>query len=119
MTEKQFVVTRDDAVLLSALVAHAERSRDRGIAERTDRLLAPRAAMNSTVEYEDVETGSRARVRLAHPADADAGRGRISVLSPVGRALLGLREGHVADVMLPSGDTRRLLIVAVHEELQR
>ena len=119
MTAKQFVVTRDDAVLLSALVAHAGRTRDAAPADRSDRLPAPRVAMNSTVEYEDVETFGRARVRLVHPADADVGQGRISVLSPVGRAMLGLRTGHVADVLLPSGDTRRLLIVAVNEEMQR
>jgi regulator of nucleoside diphosphate kinase len=54
-----------------------------------------------------------------HPAQADAGQGRISVLSPVGRALLGSRAGHEVEVALPSGETRRMVIVGIAEGGER
>jgi regulator of nucleoside diphosphate kinase len=38
---------------------------------------------------------------LVHPVEADAAAGRISVLSPVGRALIGRAAGSLVDVDLP------------------
>lgn len=118
MDTRELVVSSEDAVLLSALERHADRRR-----EALDLAIGARriatAALDSVVEYEDAADGRRARAVLVHPTEADAGRGRISVLSPVGRALLGRRAGHEVDVILPSGDTRTLVIVAVHEGSER
>jgi transcription elongation GreA/GreB family factor len=117
MTSKTLLVTRDDAVLLTALVEHAERRQADAVAATAhDTHPLPTAALNTTVEFEDLESARRARVRLVHPSEADAGQGRISVLSPVGRALLGRRPGHVAEVQLPNGDMRSLTIVAIGED---
>lgn len=49
--------------------------------------------MNSFVEFVDRHTGATRRVQLVFPYQADISRGRISVLSPVGAALIGLAEG--------------------------
>jgi regulator of nucleoside diphosphate kinase len=49
--------------------------------------------MNSHVEFRDDRTGRIRHVQLVYPREADFSRGRISVLSPVGTALLGLQEG--------------------------
>ena len=114
MDTREHAATAEDAVLLTALQRHADqREEGRDLASRTHRLAV--AALNSVVEYEDIGHGRRARAVLVHPTESDAGRGRISVLSPVGRALLGRRAGHEVEVTLPSGDTRSLMIVAVHE----
>jgi regulator of nucleoside diphosphate kinase len=59
--------------------------------------------MNSQIVYEDCATGARREVHLVYPRDADAARGRISVLAPVGSALLGLRVGQQIAWKLPSG----------------
>lgn len=120
MAARESMATLDDTGLLSAFAQHAERRREGDDeAARDDvfgRVRSPAAVLNSTVEYEDLESAARSRVTLAHPTNADVGRGRISVLSPVGRALLGRRIGHVAEVTLPSGDVRRLAIIAIHED---
>lgn len=113
MDTRELVVTAEDAVLLTALERHADQREPRSLARGTDRSAV--AALNSVVEYEDLADGRRARALLVHPTESDAGHGRISVLSPVGRALLGRRAGHDVEVTLPSGDTRSLMIVAVHE----
>jgi regulator of nucleoside diphosphate kinase len=59
--------------------------------------------MNSEVEYEDVETQVRQAVRIVYPRDADASRGWISVLAPIGTALLGLRTGQSIRWRTPAG----------------
>jgi regulator of nucleoside diphosphate kinase len=59
--------------------------------------------MNSEVVYEDCATGARRTVRIVYPHDADPSRGWISVLAPLGSALLGLRVGQLFDWQLPSG----------------
>jgi regulator of nucleoside diphosphate kinase len=51
--------------------------------------------LGSLVTYEDLRTGRARTVRLALPEQADIDQGIISVLSPVGAALLGLPEGRV------------------------
>ena len=59
--------------------------------------------MNSEVVYEDFATGLRRTVRLVYPKDADASRGWVSVLAPIGSALLGLQVGQAIEWQLPSG----------------
>lgn len=68
--------------------------------------------MNSEVVYEDFATGARRTVRVVYPADADPSRGWISVLAPIGSALLGLRVGQQIEWQLPTGP-RRVFVVAI------
>ena len=68
--------------------------------------------MNSEVVYQDHTTGVRRRVRVVFPRDADAERGWVSVLAPIGSALLGLRVGQEIDWRLPTG-ARRLSVVEI------
>jgi regulator of nucleoside diphosphate kinase len=49
--------------------------------------------LQSTVALEDPITGERAIVSLVYPAEADAARGRLSVLDPLGMQLFGARLG--------------------------
>jgi regulator of nucleoside diphosphate kinase len=51
---------------------------------------------------------------VVFPQDVSIPDRRISVLSPVGRALLGRRVGEVASIELPDGDTRDIRIRAIH-----
>lgn len=65
--------------------------------------------MNSEVVYEDLATGMRRTVRIVFPKDADASRGWVSVLAPIGSALLGLKVGQQIDLQLPAGRKRVFL----------
>lgn len=67
--------------------------------------------MNGDLEYEEVASGQRRSVRLVYPADADSSAGKISVLAPLGCALLGLRVGQEIDWRMPGG-LRRLRLVS-------
>jgi regulator of nucleoside diphosphate kinase len=68
-----------------------------------DRLSADRVAINSRVTYREEPRGEPRTVILVHPSDANATEGRISVLSPVGRALLGRKPGAVSSTGVPGG----------------
>ena len=49
--------------------------------------------MHSEVEYQDEVTGDVRRTTVVYPGEEDADAGRISVLTPIGAALIGLSEG--------------------------
>ena len=51
---------------------------------------------------------------VVYPQDVSISKRRISVLSPVGRALLGVAVGGTAPVELPDGSTRDIRIVELH-----
>src|SRR5687768_13023286 len=57
--------------------------------------------MNSRVSYQDLRTQEEGTVTIVYPADADPSAGRISVLSPVGAALLGEPENQELELPLP------------------
>jgi transcription elongation factor GreA len=60
----------------------------------------------------DLDTGRQATHTLVGAPEADPAAGRLSVASPLGRALAGRRVGDEVDFAAPRG-TRRLRVVAV------
>jgi regulator of nucleoside diphosphate kinase len=69
--------------------------------------------INARILYEDEDTGERGEVTLVYPNAADAGSGHLSVLEPLGMALLGLREGESVDWPLHNGTRQRIRLVSV------
>jgi len=72
--------------------------------------------MNSTVELEDLGDGEVLTYTLVYPENADASKGRISILAPLGMAMLGYRVGDEIAWPVPGGTIhvliRRLLMPA-------
>jgi regulator of nucleoside diphosphate kinase len=69
--------------------------------------------MNSRVVFENVHNGRCREITLVYPQDADAAQDRISVLSPLGTALLGLSVGQEIDWPLPRGRGARFRVAKV------
>ena len=69
--------------------------------------------MNSRVVYRDEESNETREVTLSYPKDASLEQGRVSVLAPVGAALLGLSVGQEIEWLVPGGRHKRLRILAV------
>jgi regulator of nucleoside diphosphate kinase len=69
--------------------------------------------MNSTVDCIDESSGERHCLTLVYPNDADVEKHRISVLAPVGSALLGLSIGQSIDWQAPGGRTLRLRVTGI------
>lgn len=72
-----------------------------------------RVRMGSQVEYRDEDSGQVRAIQLVYPADADPGCGRISVLTPIGAALIGLSEGQSIAWNAHSGAQRTLTVLKV------
>lgn len=68
--------------------------------------------MNSTVVFEDESDGEKLTLTLVYPAGAGA-PGTVSILAPVGSALLGLARGQQIDWPMPDGRKRRLKVLEI------
>lgn len=68
-----------------------------------DKLEGTQVSFGATVTVEDEDTGEQRVYTLLGPDEADYTKGTISVLSPVGRALLGKEEGDEVTVEIPRG----------------
>ncbi|MEO6104538.1 MAG: nucleoside diphosphate kinase regulator [Pseudoxanthomonas sp.] len=69
--------------------------------------------MHSTVECEDEVSGDRHTLTLVYPNEANVGTGHVSIMAPVGSALLGLSLGQSIDWAAPDGRKLRLRVIAV------
>jgi regulator of nucleoside diphosphate kinase len=69
--------------------------------------------MGSEVEFESDDGRQRRRVTLVFPADADITQGKISVLTPIGTALIGLSQGQSIKWNTRDGREQELTVLAV------
>lgn len=71
--------------------------------------------MGSTVTFTDLDSHEEKTITLVYPHEADVAQMKISILSPVGSALIGLRIGGNIDWPVPLGKVRRLKVIAVQQ----
>ncbi|HVS77791.1 MAG TPA: transcription elongation factor GreA [Steroidobacteraceae bacterium] len=74
-----------------------------------------KVVFGAVVELEDQDDGSRVVYQVAGEDEADIRAGRVSITSPIARALIGKSEGEVVDVSAPGG-VRSYEIVTVRFE---
>ena len=92
--------------LLADLLACAEVTSSRAV-------NSDLVTMYSRAEVVDVHTRRRQVLTICYPHDAEPAAGLISVLSPVGNSLLGLKTGDVARWVTPTGEECAAEIAAV------
>ena len=120
----QIILSTEDFVSLSALARAAMNKMPElaeGLSEELERAdivdngEQPQqvVCMGCEVEFRDDTTGKSQKVTLVYPAQADISQGKISVLTPVGTALIGLRAGHSITWDTRTGETRRLTVLKV------
>ena len=126
MTVGNIVVTESDYVRLLSLVRsfrrlhqydterldELENELNRATILNLDEVPADVVTMNSRVRIKDLSSGREFTYQIVFPKDADISENRISVLAPIGTALLGYRTGASVDWRVPSG-VRRLRILDV------
>ena len=121
--EARIVMSRQDASRLRSLLA-SEKSRrgqdrehladlehelDRANVVEGQMLPGDRVAVNSTVRVRDLDSGTAHDYTLVWPSHADAAQRRISVLAPMGTALLGCRAGDRVEWQMPGGLVRLVI----------
>jgi regulator of nucleoside diphosphate kinase len=123
--EKPPIILLDSEADALADLAHASLARSslaaRLLLEEIDRATTASPAdmpadvvtMRSQVEFVDEASGETHAVRLVYPHDADMEQHRLSVLTPVGAGLIGMRCGDAIEWPNRAGTFRRLRIVGV------
>jgi regulator of nucleoside diphosphate kinase len=86
---------------------------DRAHVLPTDKLRPDIVSIGSEVEFRDEHTGKSQVVILVYPLDADITRRRVSVLTPVGAALLGLSVNQTISFHTRAGERRELTVLKV------
>ncbi len=126
MSQRNIYITNQDQQRLTDMLeeALARNSRDSGFLKELARELALAQAvdpkdvpadvvtMNSRVVLQDVESGERMEYTLVFPEKADIENGRLSVVSPIGTAILGYAKGDILSWQTPGGP-RKLKILDI------
>lgn len=90
----------------------AELERARIVAD--GRVSAGTVRMGSTVTFKP-DTGDRKTITLVFPGDADISEGKVSILTPIGTALIGLSAGQSSMWTARDGRRHELLVLAVNQ----
>ena len=69
--------------------------------------------MNSTVVLRNETTGDEREITLVYPHEADGSGQKVSILAPVGSALLGLHVGDSIDWPMPGGHSANLHVLSI------
>lgn len=111
MKKKQIIVSLHDYDILKTLCYHAPGS-DK-LREELDRAVIKKGKVpddvvqvNSTLQFRDARSGAVRSVQLVLPAASNIQLGKLSILSPIGTALLGYSAGDVIDWEVPAGKTQ-------------
>ena len=91
---------------------------DRAEVVAPHRLPSDAVAMSATVAFREHETGRVREVQIVYPHEADIASGRISVLTPIGVALIGLSTGQSMDWQGVDGVSHRLTVLRVRQHPQ-
>lgn len=106
---------QDDSAHNQAHLHELKAELERAIVRLADEVPADVITMQARVRVRDLATGREDEYTLVLPAEADIAARRISVLAPLGTALLGYREGDDVEWRMPGG-LRQLRIVKVTRE---
>lgn len=116
------VISQEDYTKISTLLSVSKAPIAEQLEEELDRAeLVPSeelpqdiVAMNSQVTFVDLDTDKEQSVTLAYPHEANIEENKVSILAPVGAALIGLRVGQMIDWPIADGKVRRIKVVSVH-----
>lgn len=116
--KRTIYITEFDLNRLNKLIEMLEdepNTRDKKYIEELDdelrraKVVAPESVptdvitMNTKVRVKDLESGTEVIYQLVFPMDADIRQNRISILAPIGTALIGFRVGGTVEWKVPAG----------------
>jgi regulator of nucleoside diphosphate kinase len=112
MLTRQPIISERDLRRLESLPLDEQLAAEleRAVVVPSDEIPEDVVTIGSRVVFVDETTGKERYVRIVDPMHADLAQLEISVLAPVGAALLGLPVGGAIDWKFPDGKTRRLRV---------
>jgi len=131
MTAKRpaITVTAADHAMLSRIAAGAANTMPELAAELSHELDRARilpegrvsldhARIGSQIVYRDESTKRETTLTLVWPQDADIEKNRVSVMTPIGVALIGMAAERSIDWTTRSGEVKRLTVIEVREPVE-
>lgn len=120
-TGESILITEQDYERLALLIMHSNGPNVSTLEEELARAEVVNqkdipndvVTMNSIVTFVSKDTGKESEIKLVYPKDADVTKGYVSVLAPVGIALIGLRVGQSIDWPMPNGQPRQLQVTGI------
>ena len=114
-TTSRILITDDDFLRLRRLAGHPRLAAELEAADLVESASVPAdvVTMNSRVVFKDETTGESREVTIVFPRESDHARRRVSVLAPVGTALLGLAAGQSIMWPFPDGTSHCLRVLRV------
>lgn len=116
----EYHAAKERQTFLQARVAHLH-SRVNALASiKLDSLPKDMVAFGSKVFLEDLNTGEEIIYELVTPEEVDPRNGKISIASPIGRALLNKEIGDAIEIQLPTGKKEYEVkkLITLHDMLQ-
>lgn len=114
MQDRYLYISEPDYAVLHTLTRHHPLSDelDRAIVVPSEKMPPDIVSLNSRVTYIDESNGVSRNIELVLPEEANMEQGKVSVLAPVGTALLGLKAGQSIEWPFPNGMPRRLRVIS-------
>ena len=117
MSKKLIYITDNDMKRLKELIIEADNKDKKYLRELEDELDKGEVVnsrdipnniitMNSKVRLRDINTQKEMICWLVFPDDSNADQGKISILAPIGTALLGYKVGDIIEWEVPAGVTK-------------
>ena len=121
---RRIYITSQDLERINSILANAGKSDaktaellemelDRAIVVPQSKIPPDVVTMNSTVVFEDLQNKKCRKAILVYPGQADTSQDKISILAPIGAALIGLSVGQSIDWPLPGNRIVKLQIISV------
>lgn len=115
------IISHDDFQKISSLILIAESEIGSLLEEElgrakivsSDQLPKDVVSIDSEVTFLDLDSQKERTLTLTYPHAADIQANRVSVLAPMGAALIGLRVGQTIDWPVPDNKVRRIKVVSV------
>lgn len=121
MNEDVLLITQKDLARIKNVLSYQDSEEfedlelelDRAHIITDDEVPKDLVTMNSKIRFLNIQDDKEMIVTIVYPSEADFKMGRISVLAPLGSALIGLRVNQEINWKFPDGKTRTLKILEV------
>ena len=100
----EYTAARERQGFIEGRIAEVEDIISRAEVIDLSKLSGKTVKFGATVRLADEDTDEKVKYQIVGPYEADLARGRISVTSPIGRALIGKSVGDEVEVTVPAGD---------------
>lgn len=121
MGEVSIAIVKKDYLRISALLEkvdaelyeNLEQEIERALIIENDETPKDLVVMESNVTVKILEEDKEMSLKLVYPNDADSAASKISILAPLGQAIIGLRVGQEMSWKFPDGKSKTLKIIKV------